>query len=276
MHTRTKKKRNENRLQNILIGLMYASLIVAIAFGFIWLNSVKEYSAGKAVYRQLRAFSPSLKMKEPLESAPLPDPAANPVGTLINPAASAPSSMDFSGLKLINRDVVGWLTAEDVGINYPVVIGTDNSYYLSHLFNQEAGKLGSLFADYRNSSDFSDQNTVIYGHNMQDGSMFAGLMEYKKQSYYEQAPSMLLFTPDGDYRIELFAGILTDGTQDFGRFSFETPSEFRSYVDRLRQQSTFTTDVKIEEGDRMITLSTCTYEFEEGRYVLFGKMIPVE
>lgn len=270
-------KKSEPVLQKFLVGFMFVAMIAAIIFGLIWIKAIRDYSAGNAAYRRLQGFSPdtaAIESSLAQTDASLPQSEAAPVVSASQTELRA-SRMDFSGLKAVNEDVVGWLSAEAVGINYPVVLGTDNAYYLDHLVTHEPSRLGSLFADYRNQGDFSDRNTVIYGHNMQDGSMFAGLMEYKKQEVYEQPPTLLLFTPDGDYRIELFAGVITDGRQDFGRQDFSTTFDFLAYIDNLRDQSTFQSDVRIKEEDRIITLSTCTYEFEEGRFVVFGKLIPL-
>jgi sortase B len=190
-------------------------------------------------------------------------------------ASKAPdrrSKMDFAPLKAMNGDAVGWILAQGNPIDYPVVRGTYNEYYLSHLFNHQTNKSGSIFMDYRNHGDFSDKNKVIYGHNMKDGSMFASLTEYKDQSRYDSFPTMALYTPDGDFTIELFAGIVADGNYEFIRFQFQNDKDFLDYINTLKEGSTFESDTIVKPNDRIVTLCTCSYEFNNARYALFGKL----
>ncbi len=181
--------------------------------------------------------------------------------------------IDFAALRETNPEVVGWIFAEEGTISYPVVQGEDNDYYLTHLFNGEQNKLGSIFMDYRSSGDFSDQNTVLYGHNMKDGSMFSSLINYEEQSYYDDHPTMTLYTPEGAYTVELFAGVLTDADSEFIRRVFDG-GDFQEYLDLLREKSTFQGDVPIGPEDRIVTLCTCSYKYDDARYLLCGKLTP--
>lgn len=158
-------------------------------------------------------------------------------------------------------------------MDYPVVQGKDNDHYLGRLFTGERNKLGSIFLDYRNNSDFSDKNTVIYGHNMKDGSMFSSLTKYKDQSYYDEFPATLLYTPDGDITVEWFAGGTVDGDYESIRFDFKDDRDFESYVQSLRSKSTFVSDTAVTAEDRIVTLCTCSYEFDNARYALYGKQV---
>ena len=111
--------------------------------------------------------------------------------------------MDFESLLAQGPDVKAWLELPGTVIQYPVAQGEDNSYYLKHLYDGTANKVGCLFIDYENAEDFSDNNTIIYGHNMRDGSMFSALVEYKAQAYYDEHPEMYLVTPEGGYVVEV-------------------------------------------------------------------------
>jgi len=183
--------------------------------------------------------------------------------------------IDFAYLKGINPDVVGWIIAGDTGINYPVAQGSDNEFYLHHLFTGEENKLGSIFMDYRNKSDFTDKNTVIYGHNMKVGSMFAPLLNYKDQQYYDNYPSIRLYTIFGDFAVELFAGIVVDGDYESVRFNFKD-DDLQDYVNLVRSRSTFTSGTIVNADDRIVTLCTCTYEFDNEGYMLFGVLKPIQ
>ena len=94
-------------------------------------------------------------------------------------------------LKRDYKDVKGYIEIKGTNINYPIVQSTDNDYYLNHLPNGEKNKMGSIYLDYRNN-DFEDENTIIYGHNMNDGTMFSELENYKKQDYYEKHQEYLI------------------------------------------------------------------------------------
>jgi hypothetical protein len=142
-------------------------------------------------------------------------------------------------------------------------------------FTGERNKLGSIFMDFRNDGGFADRNTMLYGHNMKDGSMFHSLTKYRDQRHYDSHPAMLLHTPGGSYRIELFAGIVVDGDVESVRLAFRDDEDFLDYVAALRQSSTFVSDTAVGAGDRIITLCTCSYEFNNARYALFGKLVPL-
>ena len=105
-------------------------------------------------------------------------------------------SVDFDTLQSVNPDIQAWLYMSGSSIHYPVLQAEDNSTYLYRLADGSANAHGSLFIDCRNAGDFSDWNTLIYGHNMKDGSMFGGLKKYRKQAYYDVHPEMTLFTPE--------------------------------------------------------------------------------
>ena len=177
--------------------------------------------------------------------------------------------INFDVLKSISKDAAAWLYCPDTLIDYPVMKAKDYSYYLTHLPDGKYNANGSLFIDYNNASDFSDSLTVIYGHNMKSKAMFGSLTEYKMQGYYEKHPYMYLFTEQKSYRIELMYGCVTDAGQwrEQGFMFAENIGKFMAYA---AQNTTFASDVKYIEGDRIVVLSTCSYEFNNARYVVIG------
>ncbi|WP_018752960.1 class B sortase [Paenibacillus sanguinis] len=252
------------RLLRVLIGL---SLLGAVISAYTLISANREYAAGDESYEQLRR---EIKLTSAAdESASLAKAAESSDGRTMK-------LIDFEQLRLVNPDVTAWITAEESVIDYPVVQGADNEYYLNHLFTRAPNKLGSLFVDYRTPGDFTARNTIIYGHNMKDGSMFSSLTKYKDQEYFETHPTMKLYTPDGAYTIELFAGIVADGDYEFIRYQFTDNEDFMSYTAALREESTFQAEVEIEANDRIVALCTCSYEFNNARYALFGKLVPIK
>ena len=265
-------KRTKSRLRRILHILIVFCAAGVLYSAFILISDNREYAEGDAAYQQVR------QIRESSESvADQTDATPQMTGevSIEEKPNEQSDSIDFPALEKINPDVVAWLTSKATEIDYPVAQGDDNDYYLRHLFTGEHNKLGSIFMDYRNHGDFSDRNTVLYGHNMKDGSMFSSLTKYKDQSYYDSFPTMVLDTPSGDFTIELFAGIIIDGNQESVRFDFKDDQDFQSYINSLKKESTFESNTIVEANDRIVTLCTCSYEFNNARYALFGKMVPI-
>lgn len=187
------------------------------------------------------------------------------------PSETAPIEVDFEILWETNKDVVGWIYCEDTPINFPVVQAEDNDYYLRRLIDATWNSAGTLFTDYRNTADFSDSNTIIYGHNMKNKGMFGTLSNYKEQSYYDEHPLMWLLTPDGNYKVELIAGYVTSSTSEIYSIGL-SEEEVLVLEEQAIEKSTFTSGIQMSQGDRFVTLSTCSYEYDNARYVLIGRL----
>jgi len=166
--------------------------------------------------------------------------------------------IDFASTRESFPDIIGWIQSYNTVINYPVVHGSDNDFYLSHLPDQSKNKMGSIFLDYRNQADFSEKNILIYGHNMGSGDLFGSLKNYSNQSYFEQHDSMYLFTPSADYELLLFAGYVLDSAQEVPPMSFRDAADFEQYKSDIRSRSVFKSDTDIQYGDQLIFLCTCT------------------
>lgn len=184
-------------------------------------------------------------------------------------------AVDFEGLLSANSDVVGWLYVPDTEINYPVVQAEDNQTYLHKGLNGKYLRSGTIFADYRNGLPMQDRNYIIYGHSMKNGSMFGKLLHYKKQAYYDKHPVWYYLTPEQNYRVELFAGRVVKTNHIIYQVNADD-SEFSEYLQKSIEESTFQSDVKVTDSDAIVTLSTCSYEFDQARYVVLGKLVPIE
>lgn len=177
---------------------------------------------------------------------------------------------DFTALSEINDEVVAWIQIPSTKINYPVAQGSDNSYYLRHMFNKEYNAGGGIFLDYRNSSDFSSRHSIMYGHQMGNGTMFTGIQNYKNQSYYDTHTYGVLYTPSGNYVVEFFAGYVTSNSGDAWDLRFRNDEEFDSWVESQISKSDFSAGFTPSSSDRILTLSTCSSAFENAKYVLHG------
>ncbi len=185
-----------------------------------------------------------------------------------------PITIDFDSLVNRNKDVIGWLYCPNTVINYPVVQGKNNDQYLHRDLDGKYLVSGTLFADYRNGGLDEDANYIIYGHNMKNGTMFSILAKYKQQSYYDQHPIMYYLTPDGNYKLELFAGLVVKRDDKIYNPKLDE-KEFATLLNDYKAKSTFKADVELEYNDTIVTLSTCSYEFDNARYIVIGRLIPV-
>ncbi len=133
--------------------------------------------------------------------------------------------VDFKELKKINSDVIGWIVMEGTQVNYPIVQGNNNSYYLNHSYEKKYSSFGSIFLDYSSSSNFFDRNSFIYGHHTRNGSMFGELKKYMNEDFYKEHPSFYLYTPDGNYQADIFSVYTADALSDSYNQSFAIQSD---------------------------------------------------
>ena len=181
--------------------------------------------------------------------------------------------IDFEALRTVSPDAAAWLYSPDTAIDYPVMKADDYSYYLTRLPDGRPNAGGSLFLDYHCAPDFRDPLTVIYGHHMKSGSMFGSLQGYKKQAYFEEHPVMYLYTEAGNYRIELLYGVLI-GAGQWRERAFMHAENLESLLRYAARNTTFVSEAGYQDGDRFAALSTCSYEFDDARYVVIGVLRP--
>ena len=180
-------------------------------------------------------------------------------------------TVDFNALCKKNSEVVGWLYLPNTPINYPVVQAEDNDKYLHLDLNGKQLSAGTMFMDFRNNPQGEDTNYIIYGHHMKNGTMLSAIVKYKSQSFYDEHPVVYYFTPQQKYKVELFAGYLI-GYDDEMYDSSLTLDDPTALVAEYKKNSTFKSDVTVTPEDTLLTLSTCTYEYDDARYVVMGKL----
>ncbi len=186
--------------------------------------------------------------------------------------------VDWKALKKVNPDVQGWLYQKGTVINYPVVQGTDNDTYLHTRFDKQWSGGGTLFVDCRMEKDFKGFNSIIYGHHMKDGSMFRSIRGYTKEDgYYDKHKTLELATPHGNYHLVVFSAFITKATdEDTYKMTYDE-AEKQAYIDRAWERSELPitkNSVDVTKNDRLVTLSTCAYDYEEARYIVMCKMVP--
>lgn len=189
------------------------------------------------------------------------------------PLEPAPIYVDFEKLKQENEDIIGWIYSEGTVINYPIIQGEDNQYYIRRSHTGERNHNGCIFMDFRNLPDFTDHNNIVYGHNIRTGVMFGSLKNYRDQSYYEEHPVMWILTPDKAFRVDLIAGLITPSDSDtYELFSYT--EDLQERLEYALSKSTFDAgEVDIQSIEHVVTLSTCTYEYATARYVVIGNLV---
>ena len=180
----------------------------------------------------------------------------------------------FKKLQTINPDIIGWLTIADSTINYPVLQTDNNDYYLKHNYQAESARAGSVFKDFRNTNQ-DEKNTIIYGHNMKDGSMFADIQKYMDKDFFKSHPTFEYNTETENYKVEVFAVYETTTDFYYIETNFNETASFARYLSEVQKMSVYKTDVKVSDEDHIITLSTCDtgFDYEKGRYVVQGKIV---
>ena len=192
-------------------------------------------------------------------------------------AQVAPIIVDFAALKAVNEDVSGWIYCEGTEINYPVVQGPSNDTYLHTTYTGIHDFAGSIFVEEQNLRDFKDNNTIIYGHNMYDGSMFAGLGNWQIQSYFDEHPVMWLLTPEQDYKVVLFSAYVTYANNRSVYAIYRgTGDELARYIEDVRTYSYIYCDEQLDPAGRFLLLSTCTNAEGDKRSVIHGMLVPVD
>lgn len=195
-----------------------------------------------------------------------------PEGTpAAEPAEPAPETDYLAALRAVNPEIVGWVTVPGTQIDYPIAQAADNDFYLHNGFDRQYNyDLGCPFLDYRCNSDFSGFNSIVYGHHITKGRMFADIARFAERGFMEQYPEGSLTLSDGVHAVEFFAYLNVPSDSDIYQAVFLTPAERREYLQLLRDSAKYLREADISEDDRLLLLSTCTYEFAEARGVLAG------
>ena len=250
--------------------LLTIALIVAIAVfcyaAFNLYHIYTEYKKGTDEYNQIEEMAVTERDADSAE-------VAGP-----NAQLKPPIEVDFDKLKSVNEDVVGWIYVDALpDISYPIVKGKDNQTYLHQTYEKNYNFAGTIFVDYENSGDFSDCNTLVYGHNMKNGSMFGHLKKFRENDkLYKQDKYFWILTPERNYRYEIITAYTTGVNSDTYTLFKGPGEEFEKYLETIKGYSEIQTDdTDLTIKDRIVTLSTCTGN-ESTRFVVQGKRVDAE
>ena len=266
-NTQKQPEQKKKKKSDVLLTIALIAAIVVFCYAAFNLYHIyTEYKKGTDEYNQIEEMAVT---ERDADSAEVAGPSAQ-----IKP----PIEVDFDKLKSVNEDVVGWIYVDALpDISYPIVKGKDNQTYLHQTYEKNYNFAGTIFVDYENSGDFSDCNTLVYGHNMKNGSMFGHLKKFREDDkLYKQDKYFWILTPERNYRYEIIT-VYTTGVNSDTYTLFKGPGEeFEKYLETIKGYSEIQTDdTDLTIKDRIVTLSTCTGN-ESTRFVVQGKRVDAE
>ena len=222
-----------------VLTLLLAAVFVFSAWHFI--RGMLEYRRGEQLYETARSFT--------VEAAP-----ASPS------ASEAPRErvIDFESLQKQNAEIFGWITIEDTVIDYPLLRGENNSYYLTHAYDHQPSSFGSIFMDCGNSADLSDRHTILYGHNMKNKAMFGSLSDYKKKDFAAAHDTVKIYLPDKILTYRIFSAYTAHVLDEVYTLRFDSDAAFQAMLDEMQTSGALAADAAPTVTDRILTLSTCT------------------
>lgn len=187
------------------------------------------------------------------------------------------SKINFDELIAINSDIKAWIYIEGTNINYPIVQSNNNTYYLKHNYKKEYSSYGSIYMDSTAKDDFTSLNTFIYGHYTSNNSMFGELGNFMNQDFFDSHKNILIYTPDKNYKLEIFSVYVDNAFSDSYQMNFITENDYKNYINLMREKSVIKSDVKVDyTKDRIVTLYSCSRETnykKQDRYYIHSKII---
>lgn len=272
-HKRQRKK------GNLILTLVLIVAIAVFCFAAYHLyNIYTEYKKGTDEYHQIEQIAVTGREPDSMTGTADTGGTSAAESNAADAEPEPPIRVDFDALKKINEDVVGWIYIEALDdVSYPVVQGKDNETYLHATFEKKKNSAGAIFIDCANRKNFSDCNTLVYGHNMKNGSMFGQLKKFiRNQETYKTSKYFWILTPGKNYRYEIVSAYTTQVDSDTYTLFPEPSDAFQKYLDTIKSKSEISTDnTALTSKDRIVTLSTCTGS-DSDRLVVQGKQVNAE
>lgn len=269
------------KTKNTYIALIAVFLLIAVIAGCVCFCQFRDSKASADAFSELENLiaTPTEPTDATAPSNPTVDATAptEPAETIAPELAEAQSAYEkYKALYEQNNDFVGWISIEDTKISYPVMQSIDNpDFYLKHGFDKSYSNYGVPYLDEACATGLSN-NLVIYGHNMKDGSMFHDLLKYSATGYWEEHPIIRFDTliQLSEYQVVLaFRFDTNNETFRYNEYTHMNEEEFIEFMEECRSRQLYDTGVAVEYGDELLTLSTCEYTYENGRFVVLAKKV---
>ncbi len=250
--------------------VLFYSLVVLCNYAY---GYIKDIELNKAVEEKFeigftdKEVSVQTDVLRPVPQYPISDENNSSSNRFLYPQIAS-----IDGLKNLDEtyeDFVYWLYVENTPISYAVMQSDDNDYYLRRNINGETNLSGTLFLDYRNESEMESGNNIIYGHNMQNGTMFGGLKKYEKEKYFKEHSMIYTYTPDSVTAWKIFSVYETTTDNYYIQTSFINQENYYEFITGLQKNSIHKNDVILDSSSTVLTLSTChKYDYDNGRFVV--------
>ena len=239
--------------------IFFVALIVFIWSVYELFTIFNEYRKNANTYKEVEQYAPQVVESEDGTEEDKPN---------------VFTKEDYDKLHEINNDFRGWITIPNTKVNYPLLQGQDNKYYLTHNFKKEYNPGGGIFISYDNEDPFNEKNTIIHGHYMKDKSMFGSLHNYKDLDFAKENNKFYITTKDGTLEYEIFSVYIEEANINPYRFSFNSDNEYVEYINDLKNKSMHKlVDYNLTSEDKIVTLSTCSYEKKNYRLLIHGKLM---
>lgn len=263
---RARRKRMRKRKLLIRRCVFAVALVTFLVSSIFLISALLEYNHGDKIYNDLQE---TIFMNSGNSSNSTNKPGSGGNGTTGTGTSNTPEESDehvlltnynHESLIAINADSIGYLQIPALDILLPVVHGDDNSYYLTHALTGEESKNGTLFIDARNTEGIESQNTIIYGHNMKNGSMFAPLKKFMDSDFFNKGNNRFfyVYVDEYIYKYEIYAVHITPSVGDTYTTHFDSGAKFLEYVNNMSKASYHSTNLTFAEDSKTITFSTCT------------------
>lgn len=248
---KNKEDRTQRVLTNVLLGICIIIFLISAVKLFLIYN---EYRVGNAKNTEIQEQAITIKEDENVDKKENVDDTFDYKKYVI----------DFDFLKEKNDDVIGWILFEEPSrISYPILQGASNDTYLRTDMDMEHSTMGCIFMDVANSGTYRDDNTIIYGHNMRDKSMFGTLSSYQEQEFYDQYPYFYIYTADGvAMKYEIAAVSVIEAKEENYRTAYADDAEYEAYLNMVSKASQVETRLKATTDSSIVTLSTCSSNYD--------------
>lgn len=253
-------------LELVLAGVLVVSLVMIFRTQAAYTQGASTY-AEAAVMAEVPQLT-AVPLPEKRETAVEQEEAGEEETVAADPNLVLLAEVNLDELREQNPDVLGWISIPGTVLSYPVLRGEDNDFYLKHTWQKNSSVVGSIFMDYRSNTELTDFNTVIYGHRMRDGSMFASLKDYRDQEHWRTHPSIYLACDGGVYRYEIFSAYEADTLGAVYDFNVRDEEGRKAFIDLSLKLSVIETESVPTADDRILTLSTCTGRGYRTRWVV--------
>lgn len=249
------KKKTSTIIMAVLVSIIVICLVIIVRHVWIQKNNSKVYdNLQSEVQKTTEQVSDTTATEDTKEPVPV----------------------DFNALWNVNPDIYAWIEIPDTKVAYPVLQKEgDDDYYLNVTVEGNSGLPGSIYSQAsRNSKDFQDFNTILYGHDMKDGSIFGTLKNYKDASYWEEHPEIMIYTPEQKFTYRIFAAVVYGDELIPHKYDFDTTEGRQAFLDSIYSnsdsRSMIDSDIEVTTDSKLLTLSTCIGNESSHRYLVIG------